>query len=108
MQMDIAAQMIHYIHMKLSIVATLYCSASHNDEFYSRITQAAQNMTSDYEVVMVNDGSPDDSLDRAVRLSEIDESVFVVHLSCNFGHDKAMMTGLAHAQGDQVFLIRRT
>ncbi len=91
--------------MKLSIVATLYCSAPHISEFYSRITQAAQNMTSDYEIVLVNDGSPDDSLDRAVRLSEIDERIVVVDLSRNFGHNKAMMTGLAHTRGDLVFLI---
>ncbi|HYA40831.1 MAG TPA: glycosyltransferase family 2 protein [Syntrophobacteraceae bacterium] len=91
--------------MKLSVVATLYRSAPHIDEFYDRITHAAQSVTSDYEIVLVNDGSPDDSLDRAVRLSEIDEGVIVVDLSRNFGHHKAMMTGLAHARGDHVFLI---
>ncbi len=91
--------------MKLSIVATLYCSAPHISEFYSRITHAAQDMTGDYEIVLVNYGSPDDSLDRAVRLSEIDQNVIVVDLSRNFGHHKAIITGLAHARGDQVFLI---
>lgn len=54
---------------------------------------------------MVNDGSPDQSLELAVELAGQDEHVVVVDLSRNFGHHKAMMTGLAHASGDLVFLI---
>ncbi len=53
----------------------------------------------------MNDGSPDNSLDIAVQLTESDSHVVVVDLSRNFGHHKAMMTGLAHARGQQVFLI---
>lgn len=59
----------------------------------------------DYEIVLVNDGSPDNSLDLAVKLTEEDEHIVVVDLSRNFGHHKAMMTGLAHAKGERVFLI---
>jgi putative glycosyltransferase len=54
---------------------------------------------------LVNDGSPDKSLDLVVQLSECDGHVIVVDLSRNFGHHKAMMTGLAHATGERVFLI---
>ena len=53
----------------------------------------------------VNDGSPDNSLELAVGLSDLDPHLVVVDLSRNFGHHKAMMTGLAHARGEQVFLI---
>lgn len=62
-------------------------------------------MGEDFEVVLVNDGSPDNSLDLAVRLTKNDNHVVVVDLSRNFGHHKAMMTGLSHATGEQVFLI---
>ena len=62
-------------------------------------------MGNDYEIVLVNDGSPDDSLSIAINLSETDAHVIVVDLSRNFGHHKAMMTGLDYAQGDLVFLI---
>lgn len=92
--------------MKLSIVATLYQSASHIEEFHSRVsTVATEYSADDYEIILVNDGSPDDSLDIAVSLSERDPHVVVIDLSRNFGHHKAMMTGLAHAQGEQIFLI---
>jgi len=55
--------------------------------------------------VFVNDGSPDDSLSRALALYERDPRVRIIDLSRNFGHHKAIMTGLAHVRGDLVFLI---
>lgn len=92
--------------MKLSIVATLYRSAKFIEQFHLRASQAAQQLVGDdYEIVLVNDGSPDASLEMAVQLSEIDCHVVVVDLSRNFGHHKAMMTGIRHARGDRVFLI---
>lgn len=92
--------------MKLSIVATLYQSAPHITEFYQRVTAVAKQLVGeDYEIVLVNDGSPDNSLDLAIQLTEADGHVTVVDLSRNFGHHKAMMTGLAHAKGERVLLI---
>ena len=92
--------------MKLSIVATLYCSEAYLPEFCERASAAARQISNgSYEIVLVNDGSPDRSLDIAVALSESDPHVVVVDLSRNFGHHRAMMTGLAHARGELVFLI---
>lgn len=92
--------------MKLSIVATLYQSADYVAQFHERASIAAQQLVgNDYEIILVNDGSPDNSLDIAVQLTEHDPHVAVVDLSRNFGHHKAMMTGLAHATGERVFLI---
>ena len=91
--------------MTLSIVTTLYCSAPHLKEFYRRASAAAETITSDYEIVFVNDGSPDDSLLIALELFEHDPRVRVVDLARNFGHHKAMMTGLRHARGQLVFLV---
>ena len=81
--------------MKLSIVATLYQSAPYIAEFHQRASAAASQLVGDdYEIVLVNDGSPDNSLDLAVQVAESDGHVVVVDLSRNFGHHKAMMTGL--------------
>jgi len=92
--------------MKLSIVATLYQSAPYIAEFHQRATSVARQIAGDdYEIVLVNDGSPDNSLELAVQLTEADKHVIVVDLSRNFGHHKAMMTGLAHTKGAHVFLI---
>lgn len=91
--------------MELSIVTTMYYSATYLQEFYQRISNEAKNMTDDYEIIFVDDGSPDNSLQVAVSLYENDKKIKVIELSRNFGHHKAMMTGLAYAQGDIVFLI---
>lgn len=91
--------------MKLSIVATLYRSAPYLREFHRRAAAAASAVSADVEFVFVNDGSPDDALDVALALRREAGNVRVVDLSRNFGHHPAMMTGLAHATGDRVFLI---
>lgn len=92
--------------MKLSIVATLYQSAPYIAAFIQRAGEAARQVAGDdYEIILVNDGSPDNSLEVAVQLAERESRVVVVDLSRNFGHHKAMMTGLSVAQGERVFLI---
>jgi putative glycosyltransferase len=74
-------------------------------EFHERVCAAAGRLTGDFEIVLVNDGSPDDSLGVALELHRKDARVVIVDLSRNFGHHKAMMTGLVHARGDLVFLL---
>jgi len=91
--------------MDLSIVTTLYESASFVGEFYNRMCAAAMSLTPSFEIIFVNDGSPDDSLERAIELHRRDARVRVIDLSRNFGHHKAIMTGLQHAAGELVFLI---
>ncbi|WP_200888950.1 glycosyltransferase family 2 protein [Aphanizomenon flos-aquae] len=91
--------------MYLSIVTTLYYSAPYIPEFYQRVSTEAQKLTDDYEIVFVNDGSPDDSLDIAVKLHQEDRRIRVIDLSRNFGHHKAIMTGLSYARGKLIFLL---
>lgn len=91
--------------MFLSIVTTLYNSAPHLREFHARATAVARRLTDDYEIVMVDDGSPDASLDVARGIVEDDAHVRVIELSRNFGHHPAIMTGLGHSRGDLVFLV---
>jgi putative glycosyltransferase len=92
--------------VKISIVSTLYHSSSSIDEFYHRATESAKRFAGDdYEIILVNDGSPDDSLVKALGHCERDEHLMVIDLSRNFGHHKAIMTGLEHAVGDYVLLV---
>jgi putative glycosyltransferase len=91
--------------MILSIVTTLYNSAPYIEEFYRRVLAQIQSLPVDYEIVFVDDGSPDNALDVAVKIADRDSHVSVVELSKNFGHHKAMMTGISQARGDLVFLI---
>ncbi len=92
--------------MKLSIVTTLYLSQNYIKEFYDRISSSILDLSiNDYEIIFVDDGSPDDSLNKACSLAESDDKLKVIELSRNFGHHKAMMTGLKYSSGDIVFLL---
>ena len=93
------------VSVALSIVTSMYRSEAYLQEFYDRVSAAARQLTDSYEIVLVNDGSPDDSLRVALQLRERDRRVRVVDLSRNFGHHKALMTGLARSRGERVFLI---
>jgi len=91
--------------MDLSIVTSMYYSEPYIEDFYNRIKKEAEKITQNYEIILVNDGSPDKSLDIAISIYEKDKRVKVIDLSRNFGHHKAMMTGLKFAKGEKVFLI---
>ncbi len=91
--------------MKISVVTTLYYSSGYIQEFYSRIHTQIRQITNDYEIIFVNDGSPDSSLEVATNLIQKDPAIIVLDLSRNFGHHKAIMTGLKESSGDLVFLI---
>jgi len=91
---------------QISIVATMYQSQRYIKEFYQRVIASLSNLDiTDYEIILVDDGSPDNSLTIAKELADIDSRVKVIELSRNFGHHKAIMTGLSHSEGERVFLI---
>jgi putative glycosyltransferase len=93
------------VTLRLSVVTSLYKSADFIREFHRRVSEAAAKVTTEWELIMVNDGSPDDSLQIAIELHHRDPRARVVDLSRNFGHHKALMTGLACSRGDLVFVI---
>jgi putative glycosyltransferase len=89
----------------LSIVTTLYKSEATVAEFIRRASAAARTITEDYELVIVDDGSPDNALAIALSLASNDSHIKIIELSRNFGHHKALMTGLEHSTGSYCFLI---
>ena len=92
--------------MKLSVVTTIYKSEKFIEIFYKRIvTEIELLKIKDYEIIFVNDGSPDNSDIVIKRLSEKDSNIKSIELSRNFGHHAAMMAGLENSIGDLVFLI---
>lgn len=91
--------------MRLSIVTTLYRSAPYIAEFCARSSAAAAQLAGDdFEIILVNDGSPDDSLEKALCAAKENPRVTVVDLSRNFGHWKAMRAGLEMAKGELVYM----
>lgn len=76
------------------------------DEFVELCLQAARDNGYDtFEIILVNDGSPDDSVAVALSKKRQVPQIVVVDLSRNFGHHYAMQAGLQHARGDYIMLI---
>lgn len=91
--------------IELSIITTLYRSAPYLEEFYRRTVAVADQVAASWELVLVNDGSPDNALELALALREQDPRIVVIDLSRNFGHHPALMTGLGHTSGERIFMI---
>lgn len=92
--------------MKISVVTTLYRSRRFLSQFLDEIQSALSEINSDdFELVFVNDGSPDDSMQYLLECRKSNPNIKVIDLSRNFGHHYAIQAGLTYASGDCVFLI---
>ncbi|MGA2470862.1 MAG: glycosyltransferase family 2 protein [Solirubrobacteraceae bacterium] len=87
----------------LSVCAPVYNEQELVEQFYARTTNALDGL--DYELIVVNDGSSDDTPAILDQLAEHDPRLRVVHLSRNFGHQAALTAGLEHANGDAVVML---
>jgi putative glycosyltransferase len=84
----------------------MYRSEPYIEEFYRRVVKTIQKLgIGSYEIVFVDDGSPDHSRGVALQLYARDPNVVVVDLSRNFGHHKAIMAGLSYTRGRRIFLL---
>ncbi|MET0027703.1 MAG: glycosyltransferase family 2 protein [Candidatus Thiodiazotropha sp.] len=89
----------------LSIVVPAYNEEDVLVEFHRRLSAVLDGMGVRSEIVYVNDGSRDSTLDILHSLKEHDERVAILDLSRNFGKEIALTAGLDHTQGDAVVVI---
>lgn len=91
--------------IKLSIVSTLYNSKDTFADFVSSYSAMADKLTKGaYEIILVNDGSPDNSIELAPDLVKAYPKLKILDLSRNFGQHKALLTGLEVAKGKQIYI----
>lgn len=88
-----------------SIVAPVYNEEGNINLFYDAVQEAMDSTGDSWELLMVNDGSHDGSLDLMLQLAESDERVKVINFARNFGHQVAVTAGIDYASGDAVVLI---
>jgi len=93
------------VNHNLSIVTTVYRSQKNIVQFIERVLSTGIQVAQKVELVIVDDGSPDESAAIVRGLVDVDSRIRLVQLSRNFGHHKAMLVGLEEARGDLVFLI---
>lgn len=89
----------------VSIVVPAFNEQEVLAEFHRRTVAVMGGLDVDYEVVFVNDGSTDATLQEMARLRSEDPNVTIVDLSRNFGKEIALTAGLDHAAGDAVVVI---
>jgi glycosyltransferase involved in cell wall biosynthesis len=87
----------------LSVVAPVYNEEALIDDFYARVCSALD--ATEFELVLVDDGSSDGTTAAIERLSATDPRVRAIFLSRNFGHQTALTAGLDHARGDAVVML---
>lgn len=92
--------------MTLSVVTTLYKSKVFLEVFLKEMIQSIETIdVQNFELIFVNDGSPDDSVDYLLERKKDISQIKVIDLSRNFGHHYAIQAGLNYASGEYVFLI---
>ena len=89
----------------ISIVIPAYCEALGIVNTIDAIGHALRDLEYDYEIIVVDDGSPDETYHRVRELAERDGHVRGVRLSRNFGKEAALLAGLRAACGDAVITI---
>lgn len=91
--------------MLLSIVSPIYKGEKMLDELVRRITVSVAPITDEYEIILVNDQSPDDSWNVIKRICKEDKHVKGVNLSRNFGQHYAITAGLSKSSGEWVVVM---
>ncbi|HEY4149594.1 MAG TPA: glycosyltransferase family 2 protein [Chitinophagaceae bacterium] len=89
----------------LSIVSPVYKTGSILPELVRQLGEALPAITTDYEIILVDDASPDDAWTNLVTLCEKDRRIKAIRLSRNFGQHAALTAGLKHAGGKWIVVM---
>jgi glycosyltransferase involved in cell wall biosynthesis len=92
---------------KLSVVIPCYNEGLNVQPFYKELSTHLKSISTnyDYEIIYVNDGSRDNTLEELHAVAQKDKGVIVINLSRNFGKEIATTTGIHYAKGDAIMMI---
>ena len=88
------------IKKDLSLVIPVYNESGNLLELYERILKVLETLNKDYEIIFINDGSQDDSLDVLKNIQKNNERIVIINFRRNFGQTAAFAAGFDHASGD--------
>lgn len=91
--------------MLYSVVIPVFNEEGNIPELYQRLTNLLSSISKEYEIIFVNDGSTDKSLEKIKELSLSDGKIYYISFTRNFGHEAASTAGLDAARGDCVILM---
>ena len=87
---------------KYSIVVPAYNEETNIRPLYDRLLAVMEPLRESWELIFINDGSRDRTLEELEALAKVDNRVRFIDLTRNFGHQPALSAGLAHAQGKAI------
>lgn len=91
---------------KLSMVIPMYYEEEVVNECYNRLEKVMSTVEGyDYEIIFVNDGSKDKTLELLTEIANKNEKVKILSFSRNFGHQAAVTAGLRYVTGDVILII---
>ncbi len=91
---------------KLSIVIPMYYEEEVVNECYTRLEKVVTNLEGyEYEIIFVNDGSKDKTLELLMEIAKDNKNVKIVSFARNFGHQAAVTAGLKEVTGDVILII---
>lgn len=90
---------------KLSVVVPCFNEQEAVPIFYNEVKKILVTLKAEYEIIFIDDGSSDKTLEEVKELSEKDKCVHYVSFSRNFGKEAAMYAGLKKAAGDYVVIM---
>ena len=91
---------------KVSVVIPMYYEEEVAQECYDRMVTILKKLENyEYEIIFVNDGSKDKTLEILEEIASKDENVKVISFSRNFGHQAAVTAGIKEVTGDAVVII---
>ncbi len=91
--------------IRYSIVIPMYNEEAVITETYRRLKQVMGSMGEPYELIFVNDGSSDRSVQLIKEFSLRDDTIVLIDFSRNFGHQLAITAGMDYAVGEAVVVI---
>ncbi len=89
----------------ISLVIPVYNEEELIEKLFERTIRAMTSFTDDFEIICVDDGSTDHSLQKLIACHQIDKRFKILILSRNFGHQAAYTAGLSHARGEYVAMM---
>lgn len=92
-------------HVFLSVVIPIYNEEDNIDPLYAEIIAAVDGKYKEFEIIFINDGSPDGSLEKLRALNEKDRRVKIINFRKNFGQSTAISAGFDYCKGDVVVTL---
>lgn len=89
----------------LSLVIPLFNEEALVDELLTRTMRVLTDLSVEFEIIFVDDGSQDETLNKLLEYREKDKRIKVISLSKNFGHQAALTAGLEFASGDYIGMM---